>query len=781
MGDAGSSVTTQPWSTSHEHEELLNTIDKLREQGISRYVDIPQIVVCGDQSSGKSSTLEAICGLRFEIGDGMYASCSLSWTNRCTGLCTRYATEYALRRTLHSSISISIIPDQDRPDSERDSLSVWQPSTTSPDDFGQIMKEAATAMGIGPLKTFSHDRLRIEVCGPQQPHLTLVDVPGLFHARGKGQSDNDKQVVTSLVESYIENPRSIIMAVISAKNDKENQIVITFAEKHDPKGDRTIGVITKPDTLPLNSPSEQQYFTLAQNADPSTKFSLGWAVVRNRSFEEQASSQAERDETEKQFFASGIWKSLSTETKGVVALRKRLGKILQSHILTEMPNMLKDIDAGIAECEQKLATLGPYRGSSDEQRMYLLQASTKFGTLMASSNNGIYTDPFFGSGIEDSDFEKRVCARSMIILDEFRENINKHGHAIEVVKKMPKNYRALPGRPQKMLQDDFYKHVELLMDQNRGRELPGLFSPSIIKPLFLEQCKPWKDIVAYTLNEVFDMSRKAVRLTLQAVADDATVEGILTEIVNPSIDALESAVSLKAEQDLVPFEKHPSTFNHYFTDNLQKNREDQLMKDISSSLHGFLGVDPEAESTAARLYTGSFDVRKLAEALKQHTQKDMKRFAAIEASNAMFAYYKVALKRITDTFAIDTINELLIDKLASLFTPELVYKLDSAALAKVAGESEESAEERRALDKKLTALREAQKLCYRMHRHNPQGRSALQNPDKESTTSDEESEPEVQPEPENLVEPEIDQDFAWGLGLAPKGKKQKEKTSFGRF
>jgi hypothetical protein len=35
----------------------LDTIDKIREQGISRYVDIPQIVVYSDQSSGKESVL----------------------------------------------------------------------------------------------------------------------------------------------------------------------------------------------------------------------------------------------------------------------------------------------------------------------------------------------------------------------------------------------------------------------------------------------------------------------------------------------------------------------------------------------------------------------------------------------------------------------------------------------------------------------------------------------------------------------------------------------------
>jgi hypothetical protein len=57
MGDASEKIAIQSKITSREHEEILDTIDKIREQGISRYVDIPQIVVVGDQSSGKKSVL----------------------------------------------------------------------------------------------------------------------------------------------------------------------------------------------------------------------------------------------------------------------------------------------------------------------------------------------------------------------------------------------------------------------------------------------------------------------------------------------------------------------------------------------------------------------------------------------------------------------------------------------------------------------------------------------------------------------------------------------------
>ena len=103
--------------------------------------------------------------------------------------------------------------------------------------------------------------------------MTIVDLPGLIYSENKQQTSTDVALVLSMVQRCIANRRSIILAVVSVKNDYTNQIVTKLAKDVDSKGHRTLGIITKPDTLLISSESELVYTNLAQNQD--VEFRLG--------------------------------------------------------------------------------------------------------------------------------------------------------------------------------------------------------------------------------------------------------------------------------------------------------------------------------------------------------------------------------------------------------------------------------------------------------------------------------------------------------------------------
>lgn len=335
---------------SKDQLDLLNSIDCLRSQGISHYVSLPQIIVCGDQSSGKSSVLEAISGVSFPIK---------------SNLSTRFPTELVLRKTSHSSVNVSIVPHGSRSEAERHALSSFNESLEGFEGLPDLIENAKVAMGITTNgKAFSKDLLRVEISGPTRPHLTIVDLPGLIHSETKQQSASDVELVQDVVQSYMRESRSIILAVVSAKNDYANQVVLKLARAADKEGNRTLGVITKPDMLIPDSESEAMYVSLAKNQD--VEFRHGWHVLRNLDSELGKWSLAERDSKETEFFNSGIWQSLSPTILGIDKLRTRLSTVLLGQIAMELPSLILEIEAKSDASQSKLDKLGEPRATLNE-------------------------------------------------------------------------------------------------------------------------------------------------------------------------------------------------------------------------------------------------------------------------------------------------------------------------------------------------------------------------------------------------------------------------------
>lgn len=147
---------------SQEQAGLLDAIDKLRRENIDADIGIPQIVVCGDQSSGKSSLLEAIAQVPFPAGSGAV---------------TMFATELVLRRAPSDAVYATILPSSLRNPAQRYSICKFQyrPEKLDRDEFRKLFEKASDLLEeVDGKPGFRYDKLHIEVSGPTQPHLTLV-------------------------------------------------------------------------------------------------------------------------------------------------------------------------------------------------------------------------------------------------------------------------------------------------------------------------------------------------------------------------------------------------------------------------------------------------------------------------------------------------------------------------------------------------------------------------------------------------------------------------------
>ncbi len=189
----------------------------------------------------------------------------------------------------------------------------------------------------GSKSTFSSDVLRLEIAGPKEDYLSVIDVPGIFKRTTSGvTTKSDMEMVERMVQGYMKNPRSVMLTVVPANVDIATQEILEKAEEVDPDGIRTLGVLTKPDLV--DKGAEKNVIDLVEGRKHQLK--LGWHVLRNASQAELDKRVADRDATERSFFAGQPpWNSLDKERVGIASFSDRLQEILADHIRREIPKV----------------------------------------------------------------------------------------------------------------------------------------------------------------------------------------------------------------------------------------------------------------------------------------------------------------------------------------------------------------------------------------------------------------------------------------------------------
>ena len=610
---------------SAEQTELLDVVDELRAKGLSDFTSLPQLIVCGDQSSGKSSVLQAISGLVFPSKDN---------------LCTRFATEVILRRASTKGLSVSIMPGQDRSAVDSERLLDFRYSIQNDEDFAALFDNAKQVMGLTDHSSaFSKDILRIEILGPSQPQLTLVDLPGLIHSESKSLTTQDVELVTELVKSYMKNPRSIILAVITAKNDFSNQIILKRARELDPEGFRTLGIITKPDTLVKSSVGETSFLSLARNEE--FEFKHGWHVVKNQDTAKGEFDPANRDKEEDEWFADSNFKTLPSVSRGVSRLRDRLSKMLFNQIREQLPGLITDIEKESGDCRAKLEELGQSRLTLDEQREYLLEISEGFEKLCTDAIRGPYNDPFFGDGVTAEGYETRLRAVVRNMQLEFADIIHTDGQQWKIVDSSSKDITLSKDNPPP--KDNRYRtraqaidKILILVKSSRCNELPGLPNPMLVAEVFREYSKPWEELARKHIDKVWQATKVLLERVVEHLTEPDLGDLLFRFLLDPLMDeflrnAHTKLVELNAVRD-----KAPVTTNHYFRDTVTKMRRDRDIARMMPKLKRLID-----QNTAKLGVLETLNIPDIISTAFPDVEPDMDKAAAEDVFDYMSAFYKV--------------------------------------------------------------------------------------------------------------------------------------------
>ncbi|KAF9921549.1 vacuolar protein sorting-associated protein 1 [Linnemannia zychae] len=332
---------------------LIKTINKLQDAfstvGVHNPVDLPQIVVIGSQSSGKSSVLENIVGRDF--------------LPRGSGIVTRRPL---ILQLINRPVPTTVTVDNGKkePNGEKKEPEEWGEFLHQPGvkytDFNLIREEIVrdTELKTGKNAGISPLPINLRVYSPNVLTLTLVDLPGLTKLPVGDQPKDIERQIKDMIVKYITKPNAIILAVTAANTDLANSDGLKLAREVDPEGARTIGVLTKIDLMDAGTDVVD---ILAGRIIP---LRLGYVPVVNRGQRDidTKKSITRSLESERSFFENHPAYKGKAQYCGTPYLSRKLNMILMHHIRNTLPEIKAKIQAALVKYQIELAGMGDMLG-----------------------------------------------------------------------------------------------------------------------------------------------------------------------------------------------------------------------------------------------------------------------------------------------------------------------------------------------------------------------------------------------------------------------------------
>uniref|UniRef100_A0A2K6GS53 MX dynamin like GTPase 1 n=1 Tax=Propithecus coquereli TaxID=379532 RepID=A0A2K6GS53_PROCO len=426
----------------------IDLIDSLRALGVEQDLALPAIAVIGDQSSGKSSVLEALSGVALPRG---------------TGIVTRCPLVLKLKKLVNE-------------DEWRGKVS-YQDIEMEISDASEVEKEVSKAQNViaGEGMGISHELISLEISSPHVPDLTLIDLPGITRVAVGNQPADIGRQIKALIKKYINKQETINLVVVPSNVDIATTEALSMAQEVDPEGDRTIGILTKPDLVDRGT--EDKVVDVVRNLVCHLK--KGYMIVKCRGQQDiqDRLSLAEALQREKAFFEDHPhFRNLLEEGRATVpCLAERLTTELIIHISKSLPlleNQIKESHQKITEELQKYGVDIPEE--ENEKMFFLIDKINAFNQDILALIQG---EEIVGE--EDTrlftKLRKEFCKWSVLIEENFQKS----------------------------------KQVWKFECQFRGRELPGFVNYKTFETIVKQQIRTLEEPAVDMLHKVTDIVRMA--------------------------------------------------------------------------------------------------------------------------------------------------------------------------------------------------------------------------------------------------------------------------------
>jgi hypothetical protein len=261
-----SAPSKQPHQTPKEIDALgvhvkdcISTINQLEGLGLQKLkIPLPKIIVLGEstsslrgtlitdylsylgeQSTGKSSVIEAISGIQTPRSTGTCTRCPLFIKLESAAIPRKWEAHVTLRRSFQYDGKNGRGPERrfpgwsqrteshtvefmstDDPEKLEHIISRAQQATVSPlTEYTEFTKESTQHLEGSHQCRFSPNIVCISITCPGLPALSFYDLPGII---GQAEEPQDVKFVRDLVVEYVKDPEALLLVTCSMENDIAN-------------------------------------------------------------------------------------------------------------------------------------------------------------------------------------------------------------------------------------------------------------------------------------------------------------------------------------------------------------------------------------------------------------------------------------------------------------------------------------------------------------------------------------------------------------------------------